>query len=947
MSSLPVPFHFTATFLVTVAAGGAVWVAFARPQFVPPGRWMRRAFGLGWLLLGLAELMHGSLIVGSELEQAAVALRGGAYALLVGSLLPPERASKKPKASAAVGATTGVALPGFLAVAAAWFAFRNPLPAARRLATAFSLFAVSEILFGTVDSLTTTEPGILWFIAHGTRLAGGIAVGTWLWGIIRTSIQARFVAVMIALTLVVVVSIAGFMTQVFASNVTEEALSRAADEGRVQQRLIDDQIVDFLSSARLVAELESVRRAVATRDEALIAQVKRLQAPGGPFDDADFLAYVDPSGGLLTMSAESPQGLPNLLSTDAISLAGTAVVQTALQDRQQAGSIDTLGPQKVVIVAAHPVDNPPGVDPPGAPIGLAGVVVMGQIIDDGYLQELRVEDEQEAFLIKRDAVVASTIRTIDLTGVLPSPPEPMLISVFEQGQIFNTEGQVGDDQFFSSYIPLERTDNEVVAALVIGQRSEVLNLTQRDVGRTLFLLATLATLMAIGLSYLSGKRITRPIMELTTAAERVRSGDLTGKLTVDSQDEVGRLGEMFGQMTTSLSTLTDQLRSERNQLDIILQSMADGVVAVDQDHQVVAINKEAERILGISSEESMGRAVREIIRMTDQSGKSVEPPIFTLSAGALSGMVGSKSRQRPVAVTSAPISDLAGEVIGGVAVIRDMTRELEVEKMKTEFLSNISHELRTPLTPIKGYSDILRRRNVPRQQAVTFLDGIITGARRLERIVEMLVDFSAMEAGRLVPRPVPMDLGRSITELIAEWEKEAPKHRFEKKGLSRLQNVVLDPRLVPLAVGELIDNAVKFSPKGGKIVVTGEIEAGNNGNGTLRVSVSDQGIGIEKKDLARIGEDFVQVDGSETRSYGGLGLGLAYVRRIVDAHNGKLQVTSTPNRGSRFTLEFPAIPITGKGSAKAKRATPVPRARVATKSSRTTAKKPINKKRAR
>jgi signal transduction histidine kinase len=257
----------------------------------------------------------------------------------------------------------------------------------------------------------------------------------------------------------------------------------------------------------------------------------------------------------------------------------------------------------------------------------------------------------------------------------------------------------------------------------------------------------------------------------------------------------------------------------------------------------------------------------------------------------------------PVAVTSAPITDDDGTVTGAVAVLRDLTSELEVETMKTEFLSNISHELRTPLTPIKGYADLLRRKVVPRAKAISFLNVIVASTERMERIVDMLVDFSAMQAGRLMVRTGPFNLDRATADLVSKWEESAPKHFFERTGFESLPSVAGDPRLLPRAIDELIDNAVKFSPDGGPISIHGEVDSQRPAR--VRVSVTDHGIGITAEQMSQIFQDFVQVDASETRAFGGLGLGLGYVRRIIEAHEGELQLESAPGEGSRFSLLIP------------------------------------------
>ena len=227
--------------------------------------------------------------------------------------------------------------------------------------------------------------------------------------------------------------------------------------------------------------------------------------------------------------------------------------------------------------------------------------------------------------------------------------------------------------------------------------------------------------------------------------------------------------------------------------------------------------------------------------------------------------------------------------------------------MKSEFLANISHELRTPLTPIKGYAEILERKDVPIEKAKVFASGILDATGRLERIVQLLVDFSALEAGRLAPRAKPVDVRELIKGLAAELEKRSSRHQVVVDVKARLPKVLGDERLLKRSLEEILDNAVKFSPDGGTIKL--EARGSSNGDGSGRavaITVSDEGIGIPPEDIARIFSDFQQLDGSETRPYGGLGLGLAFVQRIIEAHAGRVDVQSEPDVGTRLTIIIPA-----------------------------------------
>jgi signal transduction histidine kinase len=229
--------------------------------------------------------------------------------------------------------------------------------------------------------------------------------------------------------------------------------------------------------------------------------------------------------------------------------------------------------------------------------------------------------------------------------------------------------------------------------------------------------------------------------------------------------------------------------------------------------------------------------------------------------------------------------------------------------MKSEFLSNVSHELRTPLTPIKGYAEILKRKTFPRAKAVTFLDGILESTTRLERIVEILVDFAAMEAGRLRPRTEPVDLRRFTEDIVSRWKRRDAAHAFEIDVPAMLPRANADPKLLAKAVDELIDNAVKFSPPNGTRKPKVTVEATVGGRGRARrvsLSVSDRGIGIPSEQVPRLFQDFRQLDGSETRTFGGLGLGLSYAKRVVDVHHGTIEVESAPGKGSTFRVWLPA-----------------------------------------
>jgi PAS domain S-box-containing protein len=869
MGYLATPVRFTGTFLLSVAAMGAVLAALMRSPAVPGKRLGRYLFALGWAVFGATQVVAG--LVPDDPSVALIAVKAVALAV--------------------IAATTLID--------------RTKLQGVRRLLLALGLLAISE---GLMAGLAPATGSGGWYAAQALSIAGGTVLAAWLSAAFSVSIQFRFVTTFVSLLVVVIALISSAMTQVFAGNSQTEALGQVQREAQSLVRTFDADAKESITRARILSELPGVGSAVGQRDASLANIAKAFQVPGQMFDTSDFVAFIAPGGGLLAISNQGPDG-PTLDALDTASLTGTAVVDSALRGLK-AGSIDVMG-SKLVVVGAAPVKDAKG--------QIVGVAAVGKVMNSRYLRSLPSDTKQEVSLVTHDAVVASTLEVTPKLDALV--PEDERVAVFSDRETKPLIGTLRGAEAFGGLMPLAREDGKNVGVLLVQRASRVAALVQQDVGTRLYLFALASTLLAFLLSYVFGARIARPIVGLTKAAERVRSGDLATRVDVHGSGEVAVLGSAFNQMTESIGALTAAFRDAaeeefrlRSRLQTILQSMTDGVIAVDLDGTIVAFNREAERMVGIGAEAALGRKVENVLAVEDPSGARMPLLFDGLHRESIRGVIASLAThdvplKTPVAITSATVSDEQGNAMGLVAVVRDLTPEIEVERMKTEFLSNVSHELRTPLTPIKGYANLMIRREVPRSQAVNFLERIVESTDRLERIVGMLVDFAAMEAGRLVPKAVPVNLGSVVDQLMVRWEGASPKHRFVREGFTGLPLLHLDQRLVPRAIDELIDNAVKFSPDGGRVLVTAALDRRVPGAGSrlVRITVSDQGIGIAPDRLAGLGGGFVQVDASETREYGGLGLGLAYVRRIAESHGGYLEEPqSAPGRGSSFTIVLPA-----------------------------------------
>jgi PAS domain S-box-containing protein len=334
--------------------------------------------------------------------------------------------------------------------------------------------------------------------------------------------------------------------------------------------------------------------------------------------------------------------------------------------------------------------------------------------------------------------------------------------------------------------------------------------------------------------------------------------------------------------------------------------MGEALVAVDASGQVTDFNAAAAELFGRPASEVRGAKADRLVMISGSGERLGERLASPGPAWAMEATVTTADGAPvPVAVTAAPLRGAAGEVAGTVIVLRDMRRERELDRMKTEFLSNISHEMKTPLTPIKGYAQMLATRDITPAKARAFAGEIVVGARQLERVITQLVNFATMAAGRLEPEPEPVSARRVLDDAVARWSGNG--HVIARRVARGTPDLLVDRRLLDLSLDELLDNAVKYSPEGGKVSVVAEPAPRRNGAGpSVLVSVTDRGVGIPDDRLDDIFAEFAQGDGSSTRTFGGLGLGLPLVRHVAFAHGGDLTCESTPGRGSTFTLRMPA-----------------------------------------
>lgn len=423
------------------------------------------------------------------------------------------------------------------------------------------------------------------------------------------------------------------------------------------------------------------------------------------------------------------------------------------------------------------------------------------------------------------------------------------------------------------------------------------------------MLPQLGLALAIGLivAAVLGTRLARslvePITELTQVASQMSAGDLTRSVRPRGGDEIGRLGEMFNRMAQQLQGTIATLSAERTRLAAIVSGMVDGVVATDRRGNILLAN----------------RAASEMLRPAAADGPGASPPAggaspvpgprlrALLSDAATDGRISAEELppaevgDRLVEVHCAPIIGDGTAPVGAVAVLRDVTELRRLERARRELTANVSHELRTPLTSIKGFAETLLAGAV-RDEGTTrhFLEIIDNEANRLVKLVDDLLDLSRLESKRISLELGQVDVGRLVEETVARLRPLAGARDFQVQPAPQDVVAIADRDRLAQVLTNLLDNAIKFTPEGGRIAVGWRVL-----NGEVEVSVADTGAGIADADLPHVFERFYKADRARAATPGGSGLGLAITKHIIEAHGGRIRVSSAPGRGTTFTFTLP------------------------------------------
>ncbi len=399
-----------------------------------------------------------------------------------------------------------------------------------------------------------------------------------------------------------------------------------------------------------------------------------------------------------------------------------------------------------------------------------------------------------------------------------------------------------------------------------------------------------------------GRRLLRPVHEIDTRAERLLQGWSEQENTTED-DELNGLRKALDYITAYPRSRVHVLEAERTKGTAILDNMTEGVIALDGQGYVILMNPAARRILDVAQDQGEGRTLLEVVRdkgLADwvemcQALDTAEPCKREIECYL--------PALRIIAVNAMPMP-FSSERRGFLLVLHDITELRRLEKVRAEFVANVSHELRTPLTAIKGYLEtVLDETRLESATHRRFLEIANSHAERMGRLINDLLNLSDIETGKVVLHPIPISLGAFVQDVSAMFEKDAAKQ--DVKLVNQVPPdlwVQADRDRLSQILVNLLDNAVKYTPKGGTVSFLAAKADANQ----VRIAVRDTGQGIPPNDLPRITERFYRVDKARSRVEGGTGLGLAIVKHLVQLHGGTLHIESEYGKGTTIEFMLPA-----------------------------------------
>ena len=526
-------------------------------------------------------------------------------------------------------------------------------------------------------------------------------------------------------------------------------------------------------------------------------------------------------------------------------------------------------------------------------------------VNNNNISEIRVIDSQ--------GVVRGTSNFDNRNMIGQKTTEQMVKAtlVNNRSHTENVYDNSNHTRYYVNIIPLvDNSNNNVVG--VVYLRASLESVYSNINSITLIYLSAALITIVIGLllAIIISQEITRPIEEMRKQTLRIARGDFSGQVRVMGNDELGQLAGAVNNLSVRVEEAQESSDSERRRLDSVLSHMSDGVLATDRRGNVTIVNNMVLQLLGVEhDDELIGKSIIDVLDI--RHDYTVRQLVNSEQKEMILDMSNSGSNLILNAYFS-PIQRESGFVSGLVCVLHDVTSQQKEEQERKEFVSNVSHELRTPLTSVKSYVEALSDGAwQDKEIAPQFLKVVQDETERMIRMINDLLSLSRMDTGTTKLNLEYVNINELFNYILNRFDmiikkEEDPKKKkytierfFTKKDLW----VEIDTDKFTQVIDNIMNNAIKYSPDGG-VITARLLETHNH----VIMSISDQGLGIPRKDLSHIFDRFFRVDKARSRKQGGTGLGLAISKEVVNMLGGQIWVDSVEGKGSTFYISLPYVP---------------------------------------
>lgn len=469
--------------------------------------------------------------------------------------------------------------------------------------------------------------------------------------------------------------------------------------------------------------------------------------------------------------------------------------------------------------------------------------------------------------------------------------------------------QTTNDRIWKLVSPIIANDgsNEVLG--VISLKTNIESVYQQIEEITIIFLN--ASLISMGLTVLLAlfisRAITKPITEMTHQTIQMAEGNYSGQVKIYSEDELGQLSLAINDLSIKVEEAQESTEAERRRLNSVLTHMTDGVIATDRRGKIVIINEMAMEMLNVTQETAIGRSILEVLK------KEKEFSLRKLLENEEELSFNFSTPENPLILQGgfSLIQRETGFISGIVCVLHDVTEQEKIERERRDFVSNVSHELRTPLTSMRSYLEALIDGAWKDPEiAPNFLQVTQEETDRMIRMISDLLSLSRMDAGNSELELEYININELMSHVLDRFDmmiqsSDRPKKAFsiKREFTNRQIWTEIDTDKMMQVFDNIMNNAIKYSPDGGTI--TCRLQETHN---SVVISVSDQGMGIPRKDLPHVFDRFYRVDKARARSMGGTGLGLAISKEVIQRHGGKIWVDSIEGKGTTFYVSLPYLP---------------------------------------